>query len=199
MDRYTGSMLTWKVDKALLRKDILADHFATREDCIAYERALILEYISSPLNRNYHIPGSGFHTVGSVPVIDLESGKAIRIPKEDYLNNLNRYRPIWKGKKHSKESREKMQQSARSRIIDEAVELKRREAISATLSGCKRTDEFKHHLSESRKGELNPMYGKQSPQKGRIYEKVRCPHCGKSIASTKANLFHFDKCKHKKN
>jgi hypothetical protein len=195
MDKYFGSMLTWKVNKKMLKKVILEDNFSSREECILFERSLILEVIDDSLNRNYHVPGDGFHTVGSIPVIDLESNKKIRVPKEDYLLNKDKYRLIWEGRKHSDESRDKMRQSALNRVIDEEVEMKRRESISKTLTGHKRTEEFKNNLSKSRKGPLNPMYGKTSSQKGKVYERVVCPHCNKEIAKTKANLFHFDKCK----
>lgn len=61
-----------------------------------------------------------------------------------------------------------------------------KEKIKKTLTG--RT------LSEETK---NKLKGKIPPNKGIKYEKIKCPHCNKLVATNIANRDHFDKCKHK--
>ena len=64
-DVYMGSYVTWKPeDKARLIKTILKSNFRKRETATKYEKKLIKETIDYPLNRNYHIPTSGFHVIG---------------------------------------------------------------------------------------------------------------------------------------
>lgn len=60
-DLYMGSMITWKPDKKLLKKEIIRYDFETREDAIIKESELILENIKNPLNMNFHIPNKGFY------------------------------------------------------------------------------------------------------------------------------------------
>ncbi len=61
---YFGSMKSWKPNKEKLKKYILKQDFLNREDAIKYEVLLIKENINHSLNRNYHVPGLGFHTKG---------------------------------------------------------------------------------------------------------------------------------------
>jgi hypothetical protein len=60
-DVYMGSMITWKPDKKLLKKEIIKCNFENREDAITEESKLILESIKNPLNMNFHIPNKGFY------------------------------------------------------------------------------------------------------------------------------------------
>jgi len=66
-DTYMGSYYTWKPeDKSRLIKTILKSDFGEIENCVNYEAELIREYIDDDLNRNYYIPNSGFHRLGSI-------------------------------------------------------------------------------------------------------------------------------------
>ena len=58
---YKGSMVSWKVDKTYLIKEIIEDTFSDRDSAIRSEKNLILKCINDKLNRNYNIPGVGFH------------------------------------------------------------------------------------------------------------------------------------------
>ena len=60
-DSYMGSMLTWKPNKKLLKKEIIKFDFTSREDAILEESKLISESIKNPLNMNFHIPNKGFY------------------------------------------------------------------------------------------------------------------------------------------
>jgi hypothetical protein len=60
-DLYMGSMLTWKPNKKLLKKEIIKFDFKTREDAIMQESKLISESIKNPLNMNFRIPNKGFY------------------------------------------------------------------------------------------------------------------------------------------
>ena len=73
---YLGSMKSWKPDKKKLVKTIIRSDFENREECIRYERELIIKHRLDCLNRNAHIPGVGFLTIGLGQYID-ENGKVI--------------------------------------------------------------------------------------------------------------------------
>jgi hypothetical protein len=184
LDGYLGSMSTWKPCKENLRKTIIKDDFPDRTSAIECERDLINAHIKDPLNRNYHIPGKGFHTIG----LD-RSGK----------NNS------FYDKKHSDETRKKMKESALSRNINSENEELRRKKISESLTGQKKPKSFSDNMSKARRGENNP-YAKflkenniEHANKGKKYEKTECPHCKKLVAITKAKQWHFDNCKEKQN
>lgn len=81
-DKYLGSMSVWKTNKDLLVKTVLKSDFKTRQDALEYEAKLIEEYIDDDLNRNYHIPSKGFHTVGLITVKDSK-GKTFNVTKKD--------------------------------------------------------------------------------------------------------------------
>ena len=70
LDNYLGSMKVWKPDKTKLKKTILKDDFLDRESAIIFESKEIMSNIENNLNRNYHVPSSGFHTTGTVTVRD---------------------------------------------------------------------------------------------------------------------------------
>jgi group I intron endonuclease len=63
---YKGSMVSWKVDKSYLIKQIIDDTFSDRNGAILSEQKLILDCINDALNRNYNIPGIGFHNTNRV-------------------------------------------------------------------------------------------------------------------------------------
>ena len=63
---YMGSMVSWKVNKTHLTKEILNDEYDTRDSALDAERILISECINDNLNRNYNIPGVGFHNTNRV-------------------------------------------------------------------------------------------------------------------------------------
>ena len=64
LDDYRGSMVTWKVDKTLLLKEILQTGFKNIEELRLAESLEITNHIEDPLNRNYHIPSIGFFNKG---------------------------------------------------------------------------------------------------------------------------------------
>jgi len=87
-DPYMGSYYTWKPeDKSILVKTILKSNFRKRETCIKYEAKIIKENIDTKLNRNYHIPKAGFHTMGK-SCSDETRKKLSNI----ILNNLEEHR-----------------------------------------------------------------------------------------------------------
>lgn len=101
LDPYLGSMKTWKPDKVKLRKKIIRDDFENRSEAINFEISLIRENIDHPLNRNYNIPGFGFHTSGFVTVRDNEN-RCFNVRSDDprYLSGELKYHR--KGMKNSK-------------------------------------------------------------------------------------------------
>lgn len=83
-DKYMGSPYTWKPNFSRLEKKIIKDDFVNMEESINFERNLILENISNPLNRNYSIPNGRFNRSNLVTAKD-ESGKIVTISKSDPL------------------------------------------------------------------------------------------------------------------
>ena len=82
LDPYMGSMYTWKPDKTKLKKSILRDDFESRDDAMQFEADTITTCINEELNRNYHIPHKGYHSVGQVTVID-KNGNTFNVSKDD--------------------------------------------------------------------------------------------------------------------
>jgi hypothetical protein len=196
LDNYMGSMRTWKPNKNNLVKTIIKDSFIDRGDCISFERELIIRSYKDPLNRNYHIPSTTFETCGTVPVIDIETQKYIRLKKNDILLKEGAFKLLWEGRKHTEESKQKMSESAKTRRIIQENELKRREGISKNNKKPK-NDEHKKHIREAKLGSKNPMYNKVSSMRGKHYEKEKCAFCGREVSRTKINLFHNENCKYK--
>jgi hypothetical protein len=147
---YLGSMISWKPDKKKLIKTIIRFDFENREECIKYERELIIKHRLDCLNRNAHIPGIGFSTVGLGQYID-ENGKIYRLHKEDELVVKGILKPFWFGKKHSEESKNKMSKSALGKKVTNETKKK----MSESRLGIKFSDEHRKNMSESAKGENN--------------------------------------------
>lgn len=89
-DKYLGSMCTWKPNKNELTKEIIESKFSSREEAIIFERGLILQHIKNPFNKNFHIPGKNFFTLGRtgfVPVKDQFGNKfQVEIDDDRYLS-----------------------------------------------------------------------------------------------------------------
>jgi hypothetical protein len=82
LDPYLGSMKTWKPEKNKLKKYILSDIFKDRESAILFESEEISKNIKNILNRNYHIPSTGFHTFGTVTTKD-SNGNTFQVSTDD--------------------------------------------------------------------------------------------------------------------
>ena len=147
---YLGSMKTWKPDKKKLVKIIIKSDFENREDCIRYERELIIEHCFDVLNRNAHIPGVGFKTIGLGQYVD-KNNKIYRVSKDDDLVLNGLLKPFWTGKKHSEDSKKKMSDSALGKKISDETKKK----MSEYWKGKPKTDKTKKKMSDSAKGENN--------------------------------------------
>lgn len=147
---YLGSMKSWKPDKKKLVKIIIKYDFENREDCISYERDLIIKHRLDILNMNAHIPGVGFKTVGLGQYVD-KNNKVHRVSKDDELVLSGLLKPFWYGRKHNEESKLKMSKSALGKKITNETKLK----MSKSALGKKISDETKNKMSESAKGENN--------------------------------------------
>jgi hypothetical protein len=108
--KYMGSMVAWKPNKNDLIKTILNNKFLTREEAIKEEIQLIKENINNPLNKNYNIPGLGFHNTGRV------FEKSVRDKMR--LARLGDKNPRY-GNPHSEETKEKIRIKAKGRIYSE--------------------------------------------------------------------------------
>lgn len=187
LDGYMGSMKSWRPDKSKLIKTIIKCDFLDRKECIQHERELIIEHRQDSLNRNGHIPGVGFNTNGLGQYVD-DNGKIFRVRKDDELVKNGMLKPFWAGRKHSPQSKFKMQESAKHRKVILENEKLRRESISKKMTKRTLTREHCERLSKSKMGSNNPNYGKK-------LKRVACPYCNKEITINCAHRYHFENCK----
>lgn len=177
LDSYLGSMCKWKPEKHKLKKTIINVDFSSREEANIFEFELIVKHINEPLNRNYALPAKSWN-------YELKGEK----------------NPFF-GKLHSDYSKKMMSESAKNRNISDYNENQRRHKISESTKGKILSEETKKKISESKKKEKIQYYTNlrenniNPPLKGKIYEKILCPHCGKIVSITKAKQWHFDNCK----
>lgn len=162
-DKYMGSMKSWKPDKSKLVKTIIRDYFPNRIECILYERELIINSRCDVLNKNAHIPGVGFNTLGLGQYVDSD-GKVYRVNKNDELVLNGVLKPFWDGRKHSDASKIKMSKSAMGKLVSDET----REKMSNYWKGRPKSDFTKKKMSESAKGENNNYK--------RYLEKTGLPH-----------------------
>jgi len=184
-DNYMGSMKTWKPNKSKLIKTILKSDFLNREECILYERNLILTCKDDFLNKNVSIPGVGFNTLGLGQYVDLK-GKVFRVEKNDELVLNGTLKPFWAGKRHTKESREKMSKSAIGKKMSDESKKK----LSEYHTNRPKSEETKKKMSESSKGENN-NYSKYLKKTG------LCHHNSKSVGQYDLNgdlIKKWDNC-----
>ena len=93
--------------------------------------------------------------IPSARIYEYSKKKMSEITKER-LKDFN----VWKGKKHSEESKLKQSASAKKRNISLENEIIRRQGISNKMKLLKRTPEWNNNVSEAKKGDKNPMFGK---------------------------------------
>jgi hypothetical protein len=93
-DDYMGSYYTWKPGNTdYLVKEIIKYDFDNRNDAVMYEANLIKLHIDDVLNRNYHIPNSGFHAYGRVSVKD-SMGNTFSVSKYDERYICGELKPV---------------------------------------------------------------------------------------------------------
>jgi hypothetical protein len=126
-DTYMGSMVSWKVDKSILIKEIVDDSFESRNQALEYEANIIKQHIKNKLNRNYNIPGNEFCNLGK----KFTDEHRLKLK----ISHL--------GKKLTKLQKEKISKANIGRIVTDTTKLK----ISNAISGIKRTDETKSKIS----------------------------------------------------
>lgn len=162
----------------------------------------------------HHIDGNRKNNnINNLKCITVEEHYNIHLQQNDYyaafligqrlnrnVNGLNELKQLmsiakkgqpsnFTGKNHSKESKHKMSESAKKRGLSK----ERLKKMALARVGKKRkpfSDEHRANLSESLKGKPNP-------NKGKIYERTKCPHCDVVGASHQMKRYHFDNCKNK--
>ncbi len=124
--------------------------------------------------------------------------------KRDYLNNRIQSSGM-KGKKHKPESIQLMKDKRALQEITETTKAK----ISKTKTGVKFTKEALKSFNEKRSAnqawiDSNFRPCKESTKskigdanRGRVFDKKTCPHCGKTGAGPNMKRYHFDNCKSK--
>ena len=122
--------------------------------------------------------------------------------KRDYIKN----RPISRGmlgRKHTFEAKRKMKQKRALQIITDETKSK----ISKTKTGVKFTEAALISFREKRANNQNWINSNYRPCKettkskigdanrGRVFDKITCPHCGKIGAGPNMTRYHLDNCK----
>ena len=95
-DQYMGSMKTWSrmkyFNKDNLNKTILSIH-ETRKEASKIENELIKLFIEDPLNRNYYIPDSKFHTYGLKGEKSATFGRKHSSKTKELMSDIAKKRP----------------------------------------------------------------------------------------------------------
>jgi len=119
------------------------------------------------------------------------------------------------GYKHSEESKQRISEANKGKIISEESKQRMRkprsEAGRLAIRQAKQnstyvvSDETRKNMSIARKGKPSGRKGKVNSAesnlkrsltlKGRAVEMVECPHCLSTISKHTSKLFHFDNCK----
>ena len=210
-DIYMGSYTKWNpIDKSRLEKTIIKSNFKNRESCIKYEAKLITENIDNVLNRNYHIPNTGYHTAGStlseshkLKIGKSSKGKIISEAQRNQISNT------LKGHVVSAEIRKKISEAHIGKILSEAHKRNigdgNRGKIVSESSREKmrkpKNSSHKKNMSIARQGVLlsDEHKSKISANSakywlGKSQPKIKCPHCEK-IGGNTMKRWHFDNCK----
>lgn len=187
VDPYLGSMLSWNPVKSDLMKTIVRSDFTSRTDAVEYESSLIQSNINDVKCKNAHVPGKGFHTNGLGQYID-DRGSVHRVSPNDQRVISGEFKPFWSGRQHSEKSKQQMSESAKNRNLDHETELTRRNSISRSHLGRKKSKLHTDNIRNSKLGSKNPMYGK-------MQKRVMCDVCKREVAINMASRYHFDKCK----
>lgn len=115
-----------------------------------------------------------------------------------YQNNDGTF----KGKTHSEETKQKLTIAwTEERKIEHSERLKENNPMNSEKSKQKMRDSLKSYYENND----NPFLGKKHTEetrkkisesnKGRVHEKIACPHCDKIGGGPSMNKFHFDNCK----
>jgi hypothetical protein len=190
-DSYMGSYSTWKPTNCeRLQKYILKSDFSNRDDAMMYEAELIKEHIDNTLNRNYHIPGVGFHTQGA----------KLSDETKEKLRFIALSRPP-----RSEETRKKLSHAMKGKMAGEKNPMYGKYGKLSPSYGREVSDETRKKLSDATKahfenmtneeydkfvetmrnavlGEKNPFYGKKHTEesKKKMSESHPYPMKGKS-------------------
>lgn len=147
-DSYMGSYISWKpINKDRLIKEVI-ETFSDRESAQEYEIDLIKTHINNDLNRNYHIPGKGFHTVGIKKVFTEEQRRKISESLKGHDGYwLGKVGPM-NGKSHTNKTKEKISSMKRGTKHS----LKTRKLMSESHKGIVKDERWRENLSKSLSG-----------------------------------------------
>lgn len=135
-DTYMGSMVSWKVDKNILIKEIINSNFDNREDALKYESKMITENINNSLNRNYSLPDGKFIRMG--PPVNKGKKNPNHSKRMSGENNPNF------GKKLSLEIRNKISKSHIGKVFSEETKAKmRKPKTESHILNLKKADRSK--------------------------------------------------------
>ena len=181
-DHYLGSGIYF--DKAILKygkenfsKQIL-EQFNTKECSFDAQEKYINEY-NTLIPNGYNIsPKGGSKYQGSCSEETKKKlSKIWKGRKHSEESKLKMGRP---GRKHSEESKKKMSESQKGKIISEETKKKMSESHKGILKGRKASNETKNKLSKLRKGKPSPNKGKKMSEEAKL--KISIAKKGKKLS-----------------
>ena len=158
-----------------------------------------LDYSQDPLNLN-------FNCGGHIPAMSGKDHPMFGVNRSGELNPFfgrshseetkNRIAEKRKGTRHTEESKSKIRENHAS-LTDSEWSSK----MSAAFKGKPKSEAQKQWLSENRKGEKNPFFGRKHSLESleKMHPQVKCEHCGKEMNKGNYKRWHGDNCKMKKN
>jgi hypothetical protein len=182
-------------------------HTGSAEDIINLERQILseLDARNNPMSFNQH-NGDGIYNrygVKDCKSTRMKKSNARQGTKNPMYGKRGEQSPNY-GKIYTEEHRKN--QSIGVKKYAENRPQSHNDNISKSLKGNKK-------LSESKKGEKNPMFGIPASEYNKSMTKLKnsgdgnpmrnpkyqmeCPHCNRSFAKSNYNLWHGDKCKKK--
>lgn len=129
------------------------------------------------------------------------------VENDEYYNltkgGYGGFSELAKERQQSPETRAKISKANRGRTVSE----KTKKILSEKLKGTKPWNTGKEHSAETKEKLSKALKGKpltqehreniSKAQKGRVYRKSTCPHCGKVGGVNVMQKWHFDNCKQK--
>jgi hypothetical protein len=202
---------------------IILKEFDTRKNAAEYEEMLHYKWNvkNNPLFYNKCNSNSAFFDVSGIPLTEEHKLKISKNSKghKKSIETRKKMSEWQKGIKKSEEHRKKLSESRENRKRGEDHHMygkthspEAKKKISDASKNRVLTEDWKHKIGNSVRGEKNGNYGKKFSEehrlkiskskigkepsnKGKKEESVTCPYCNTSGGRNAMQRWHFDNCK----